>query len=131
MVRLQCACRDNRVAALRERLSNQIFQLSRLVAASGKAGAVITLDEEPGNVAYSPRPERFAQTMHFRERRRQMGERQVRKIIQRLRHGSDHSLGPEGLYLLRRVAEFAEYGVGVLAEKRRPFAKTCRRAGET
>src|SRR5687767_5770409 len=46
MVRLGRACRDECVGALSQRLADEEFKLARLVAAQGKAGLVIPLDQQ-------------------------------------------------------------------------------------
>jgi len=48
LVRLDATDRDQRVAALRERFRDQVFQLARLVAAGGETELVVALDPQLG-----------------------------------------------------------------------------------
>ena len=70
MIGLAAAAGDQGVAALSEGLGGQVFELARLVAASGQAGAVISLDpQHPG-----AQPDRGRQPIGRFERGGQMGE---------------------------------------------------------
>jgi hypothetical protein len=73
MVRLRGALRDDGRRPLAERLGEEVFELARLVAASGKAGAVVALDP------YARAAEIFAEPVERLERRRQVRHGDARK----------------------------------------------------
>jgi hypothetical protein len=61
VVRLNRAARDQRIGALRQRVSDEEFQLSRLVAAAGEAKQVVALDVEVGTAEQGGQPFQFLQ----------------------------------------------------------------------
>ena len=69
MVGLGSTGRDDGIGALLHGVSHQVFELACLVAACGKAGAIVPLDPE------SRAAEQIRQTIHRLQRRVQMGER--------------------------------------------------------
>ena len=76
MIRLHGTDRDYRVGTLLQRLTHRILEFSSFIAARRKSGAIIALDVDPGTT------EMVAQARQMFERRRQMRERNARKLGQ-------------------------------------------------